>query len=1052
MSGPGRKRAVSPSRQKRSDVFCIWCKEHHSRYREKKCREAASEATSQVPRLSVRSTEAVKRIGRSLDGAPRAVSAAQVSAEPVSSRTPISSQDKAAQPFTSETESHSANTDSSAESSTHDLMAPDLTDGLDGLRPAHERPALMRIPEDWQPVYEEEELEDVTVDGEVDLDSEHGDDDMTQEQYIELDEKEELYDEGIDPFLELEDLCYAWVLKECQFEESDLDDAARDILRHYAFKVKHHLTDRAWKDLPTTFRKEDIASIKTARAKIAELSHFRPVLYDCCVDSCAAFTGPHAALEHCPVCKKDRYAGAGPNRRPRKRFRYLPIIPRLEALAGSRSAAEKRTYRAHGHKPEDDKIKDYMDSEHYQHLQRTNVIIDGKVLPHRYFQNPRDTALGISTDGFAPFRKRTSTCWPLIAFDLNLPPEVRSHIEHIISLGVVPGPKKPKDMDSFLWPFVEEMLQLAVGVRAYDVLSGEVFAMRAYLILIFGDIPAMSLIMRMKGANGFSPCRMCSITGVHDPSNTANTAFYFPLDRSNHPAVLADPTAPRTFDPAALPLRTHEQMIAQGREVQAADAAGSTGLRDELARKYGVKGVPLLACLPSVDLAKCCPYDFMHLIWENLVKNLVLHWTAAFKGLGQGTGSYHIKKDVWDAIGAAAAASGSTIPGCFGARPPNFAAEKMSSTADTWSFWTLYLAPIQLDRQFKEKKYYDHFVQLVRLLHLCLQFEIKRSEVEEIRQGFIEWVKKYEEFYYQHNPDRVSACPLTVHALLHIADMILIAGPVWVYWAFAMERYCGIIRPAIRSKKHPYASLDRGVLETAQLCQIGLLYNAQESLQVLDRRLVRSDRKGSLRVGNYNYTLLPPSPTTRPEASLVNKILKALGTRYQLSKKPQALKKLVATSHITQYSSVRIDDGDLIYAYSMLTETQRAERRDATYIRYELLVDQRPRDRNEANAVYERETYFGRLQHLFCVRVPADPAAGVLEAETILLAGVTPCKITNKHDVLDIHVYKDESPTEEVVDLDCIMCLVGRVRYLKRYWAIIDRSGSLARAVYEPED
>ena len=95
-----------------------------------------------------------------------------------------------------------------------------------------------------------------------------------------------------------------------------------------------------------------------------------------------------------------------------------------------------------------------------------------------------------------------------------------------------------------------------------------------------------------------------------------------------------------------------------------------------------------------------------------------------------------------------------------------------------------------------------------------------------------------------------------MHALLHIADMILVSGPVWAYWAFAMERYCGIIRPAIRSRKHPYASLDRGVLETAQLFQIGLLYNVQDSLHVLNRRLARTDRKGSLRAVGCMYLLV----------------------------------------------------------------------------------------------------------------------------------------------------------------------------------------------------
>jgi hypothetical protein len=84
--------------------------------------------------------------------------------------------------------------------------------------------------------------------------------------------------------------------------------------------------------------------------------------------------------------------------------------------------------------------------------------------------------------------------------------------------------------------------------------------------------------------------------------------------------------------------------------------------------------------------------------------------------------------------------------------------------------------------------------------------------------------------YYQHNPSRVSACPLTVHALLHIADSIKAVGPVWCYWAFPTERYCGSLQPAIRSRRFPYASIDRYVMEDAQLTQIMMVYNCAEEL------------------------------------------------------------------------------------------------------------------------------------------------------------------------------------------------------------------------------
>ena len=61
----------------------------------------------------------------------------------------------------------------------------------------------------------------------------------------------------------------------------------------------------------------------------------------------------------------------------------------------------------------------------------------------------------------------------------------------------------------------------------------------------------------------------------------------------------------------------------------------------------------------------------MHLIWENLIPNLVLLWTGGFNGLDEGSGEYQFEKGVWEAIGMATAAAGSTIPSAFGAQPPN---------------------------------------------------------------------------------------------------------------------------------------------------------------------------------------------------------------------------------------------------------------------------------------------------------------------------------------------------------------------------------------------
>lgn len=135
----------------------------------------------------------------------------------------------------------------------------------------------------------------------------------------------------------------------------------------------------------------------------------------------------------------------------------------------------------------------------------------------------------------------------------------------------------------------------------------------------------------------------------------------------------------------------------------------------------------------------------MHLIWENLIPNLIALWSGSFKGLTNGKHNYEFHPTVWKAIGEATAQAGDTVPSFFGPRMGNISQDRSTCTADAWSFWTLYLAPILLHNHFYEKRYYDHFVNLVELLQLCLQFELSTTDIRHIREGFAQWVQKYEE-------------------------------------------------------------------------------------------------------------------------------------------------------------------------------------------------------------------------------------------------------------------------------------------------------------------
>ena len=499
------------------------------------------------------------------------------------------------------------------------------------------------------------------------------------------------------------------------------------LLRAYTLKVEDGITNATFNKLRFAFPQALLDTIKSTEKRVQFLSGFQPVRYSCCVSSCVCFTGPYEDLQQCPKCNADRYKADGTT--PRAYFEYLPIIPRLRAMVANTLYARKMQHRSNRTR-DPTKLTDIFDGAHLISLLRKFITIGDEQLPKWFFSDPRDIALGLSTDGFCPFKRRNKAAWPLILFNYNLPPEERFLKKNIISLGSIP--KKPLDLDSFLWPLVQELLQLAIGVSAFDALSREIFLLHAFLIVVFGDIPAVSMIMRMKGHNAIAPCRMCEIRGIRKPG--ANT-HYVPLDRSSFPG------SHDSYDPSALPLHDHASFIEQAEMVQSASTRNDF---DRLSTQFGIKGLPLLSALSSLSFPTSFPYDFMHLIWANLIPNLILLWTGKFKDLDHDGQDYVIMPTVWNAIGEATFQAGGTIPAAFGSRVPNIALEKSQMIAETYSIWTLYLAPVLLKGRFLNERYYKHFMKLVQLLTRCIDLEITQGQVDDLDQGFQDWVQDYE--------------------------------------------------------------------------------------------------------------------------------------------------------------------------------------------------------------------------------------------------------------------------------------------------------------------
>ncbi|EIW75661.1 hypothetical protein CONPUDRAFT_29353, partial [Coniophora puteana RWD-64-598 SS2] len=253
------------------------------------------------------------------------------------------------------------------------------------------------------------------------------------------------------------------------------------------------------------------------------------------------------------------------------------------------------------------------------------------------------------------------------------------------------------------------------------------FLLRAFLLYIFGDMQAVSKLMRMKGVNGFSPCRMCHIHGVAAPGRPF--PLYTPLFRSNGDS----------YDPSNLPLRSHSEFMQQAQEVISAPTPARS---NELARQYGINGVPLLAAISSVSVPDSFPFDFMHLI-SNIMTTLVAHWTGVFKDLGGEGEAYFISQEDWSRIGQACKTSGDTIPSAFGSRVPDVASEQWQFKTENWFTFLTFLAPALLHGRLASP-YYKHFLKFVNIFNLCLSYVLYDDDIEELRRGCVNWVNEYE--------------------------------------------------------------------------------------------------------------------------------------------------------------------------------------------------------------------------------------------------------------------------------------------------------------------
>jgi hypothetical protein len=91
---------------------------------------------------------------------------------------------------------------------------------------------------------------------------------------------------------------------------------------------------------------------------------------------------------------------------------------------------------------------------------------------------------------------------------------------------------------------------------------------------------------------------------------------------------------------------------------------------------------------------------------------------------------------------------------------------------------------------------------------------------------------------------------------------------------------------------------------------------------------------------------------------------------------------------------------------------------------------------------FEEQIFFGQLGRILLLELPSAPKLHLAEPTTVIVAVIREVKAKLKD---GIYYYK-EFGLDEVVDLETIQCVVGRIQDRGK-WALIDRSDSMGKNV-----
>lgn len=259
----------------------------------------------------------------------------------------------------------------------------------------------------------------------------------------------------------------------------------------------------------------EVLSWNAVKKLVADITGISSVEDDMCINSCHAFTGPWKDLDHCTICGESRYEEV---LLPKKqvacqKFTTILLGPQLQALLRSVKCAESQKYR---HNKTAELLEKLAVGNNMFDLE--DIMCGSEYL--KFAQNlpltENDVLLSFSIDGAQLYQNKRSDTWIAIWTNFNLPPNERYKKKAVLPNFMIPGPHKPKHMESFTFRALHHLSALqreddGRGFKVWDAKDECISSCRPCLAAVTCDSLALVEVDGKAGHHAAYGCRASCI-------------------------------------------------------------------------------------------------------------------------------------------------------------------------------------------------------------------------------------------------------------------------------------------------------------------------------------------------------------------------------------------------------------------------------------------------------------------------------------------------------------------------------------------------------------